>query len=198
MMSTRDRSLMPTMGNSAISSRAARAASVEERDAQGGYWNFPCWLTRRAWWFSLWFLCVALHVPHAIAATPVTEDVWLLDSKVAVKFFDCGDLLCGQVVWLAIPRDAEGELNRDSHNPDIALRQRPVCGLTVLWALHRKGTNRWKGGWFYNPLNGKTYRVSAKLTPADVIVARIYRGIPLFGKTKKLRRVTHGTAKGWC
>jgi uncharacterized protein (DUF2147 family) len=134
----------------------------------------------------------------ADAATPVTEDVWLMDSQVAVQIFDCGDLLCGRVIWLIIPRDAQGVLNRDVRNPDTALRQRPLCGLTVLWGLHPKGPDRWENGWFYNPFDGNTYRVSAKLTSADLIVARIYRGIPIFGKTKTLQRVAHGTVEGWC
>lgn len=42
------------------------------------------------------------------------------------------------------------------------------------------------------------YRISARLTSADLIVARIYLGIPIFGKTKTLQRVPHGTAEGWC
>jgi uncharacterized protein (DUF2147 family) len=147
---------------------------------------------------GLLFLCVTVHGPRARAAKPVTEDVWLMDSKVAVQIFECGDLLCGRVVWLVKPRNPEGVLDRDRHNPEITLRQRPVCGLTVLWALHPKGADRWEDGWFYNPFDGKTYRVLAKLTSADLIVARIYRGIPLFGKTKTLQRVKHGKMEGWC
>jgi uncharacterized protein (DUF2147 family) len=153
-------------------------------------------LARRA---SLLLLCcMTLAGQGANAATPVTEDVWLMDAKVAVQIFDCGDLVCGRVIWLIIPRDAQGVLNRDWRNPDRALRQRPLCGLTVLWGLRPKGGDRWEGGRFYNPFDGGTYRVSAKLTSEDLIVARIYRGIPLFGKTKTLQRVVHGTVEGWC
>jgi uncharacterized protein (DUF2147 family) len=121
-----------------------------------------------------------------------------MDSQVVVQMFDCGNLLCGRVVWLVIPRDAQGVLTSDQRNPDPKLRQRSICGLTVLWALHPKGTDRWEGGWFYNPYDGKTYRVSARLTSADLIVARVYAGVPIFGKTKTLQRVPHDTAEGWC
>jgi uncharacterized protein (DUF2147 family) len=161
-------------------------------------WILPRWLLRRVWWVGLLLVSMALHVPSAIPATSVTEDVWLMDSKVAVQIFDCGDLLCGRVVWLVIPRDAQGVLNHDWRNPDSALRPRRLCGLTVLWALHPKGPDSWEDGWFYNPFDGQTYRVLAKLTSADLIVARVYRGSPLFGKTKTLQRVTRGTAAGWC
>lgn len=121
-----------------------------------------------------------------------------MDARVAVQMFNCGDLLCGRIVWLVIPRDAQGVLTSDQHNPDVSLRKRSLCGLTVLWALHPEGADRWEDGWFYNPDDGKTYRISARLTSADLIVARVYLGIPIFGKTKTLQRVPHGKVEGWC
>lgn len=178
--------------------RACASSRRYQNEGIARGWKLRCWLLRRAWATSLLFLCMVMHFPRATAATPVTNEVWLMDSQVAVQMFDCGDLLCGRVVWLLLSRDAQGVLISDAHNPDPALRQRPLCGLTVLWALHPKGADRWEGGWFYNPDDGKTYRVSARLTSADLIVARIYRGIPAFGKTKTLQRVVHGTVEGWC
>ncbi len=68
----------------------------------------------------------------------------------------------------------------------------------MLWNLHPVGPDRWREGWFYNPDDGKTYRVSARLKSDDVMVARIYVGIPLFGQTKTLVRVPQGVTEGWC
>ena len=132
----------------------------------------------------------------AWAAVP--EGVWLIDAKAAVQIFDCNGLLCGRILWLQIPRDPQGQLNRDKNNPDPTLRQHQLCGLTILWDLHPTSPDRWGDGWFYNPDDGKTYRVSAQLTSADVITTRIYLGIPFFGQTKLLSRVPHGTSTGWC
>jgi len=154
-------------------------------------------LLRHAGWAALLPICTAGAVSGAKASPALTEDVWLIDSKVAVQLFDCSDLLCGRVIWLLVPRD-QGELILDKHNPDAMLRQRRLCGMTILWGLKSTGSDRWGGGWFYNPSDGKTYRFSAKLASADTIVARIYLGIPLFGKTKMLNRVPHGTSAGWC
>jgi uncharacterized protein (DUF2147 family) len=89
-------------------------------------------------------------------------------------------------------------LNRDKKNPNPALRDRELCGLTILWGLHPAGPDRWEGGGFYNPDDGETYNVSAQLKSADMIIARIYSGLPLFGRTKTLVRVPHGTSDGWC
>ncbi len=130
------------------------------------------------------------------AAHPSGE--WLMGTKVAVQLFECHGLLCGRVIWLKAPLDPEGLLKRDKLNPDPALRQRQVCGPTIIWDLHAKGSHNWTGGWFYNADDGATYSLSLDLASDDVLVARIYLGVPIFGKTRKLVRVPMGTSAGWC
>ena len=139
-----------------------------------------------------------LAAPRATAQTAVPEGVWLIDQKAAVQIYDCEGLMCGRILWLLVPRNSLGQLDRDYHNPVPELRQRQLCGLTMLWNLRPAGPNRWKEGWFYNPDDGGTYRVSAQLKSDDVLLARIYVGIPLFGQTKTLVRVPHGVSRGWC
>lgn len=137
-------------------------------------------------------------VPGVPAQASLFDSVWLMDGKVAVQIFDCSGFLCGRILWLETPRDPQGILDRDKHNPDPALRERGLCGLAVLWNLQPDGTDRWKDGWFYNPDDGRTYKVTAELTSADLITARVYTLLPLLGQTKTLQRVPHGTSEGWC
>jgi len=140
----------------------------------------------------------ALFAAPATAQPTVPQGVWLIDGRAAVQIYDCSGLMCGRVVWLKVPRNPLGQLDRDKHNPDPALRQRQLCGLTMLRNLRPAGANRWSDGWFYNPDDGKTYRVSAELASANVITARIYVGVPLLGQTRTLVRVPHGASAGWC
>jgi hypothetical protein len=58
-----------------------------------------------------------------------------------------------------IPRDPQRQLDRDKNNPQPALRQRQLCGLTIFWGLRPSGPDRWTDGWFYNPNDGKTYNI---------------------------------------
>ncbi len=139
-----------------------------------------------------------LAVPHIPAGAAMPQGVWLIDGKVAVQIFDCEGLLCGRILWLRKPRDPRGQFDVDRKNPDPALRRRRLCGLTILWGLRSLGPDRWRDGWFYNPDDGRTYSISAHLASPDVIMARIYVGLPLFGRTKTLLRVAHGTSAGWC
>lgn len=139
-----------------------------------------------------------LVAPRAIAQPAVPQGVWLMDGRVAVQIFECEGLMCGRIVWLRARLNPQTVLNLDKKNPVPALRQRKLCGLTILWGLRPAGSNRWVDGWFYNPDDGKSYSVKAQLKSDDVIVARIYVGVPIIGKTKTLARVPHDTSEGWC
>ncbi len=154
-------------------------------------------LRRVALVLAIW-LDMTLPVPHSFATTAVPEGVWLIDSRVAVQIFDCGHLLCGRILWLQIPRDTQGQLHQDKNNPNPALRQRKLCGMMIFWGLHPAQPDEWEGGAFYNPDDGRTYNIAAKLTSADTITARMYEGFQPFGRTKVLHRVPHGTSNGWC
>lgn len=121
-----------------------------------------------------------------------------MEERVAVQIFECEGLMCGRIVWLHARQEPHSLQNLDKKNPVPALRDRKLCGLTILWGLRPTGSNHWVDGWFYNPDDGKAYSVKAQLKSEDVIVARIYVGVPLFGKTKTLARVAHDTTEGWC
>ncbi len=107
-----------------------------------------------------------------MAAVP--EGIWTVGDRVAVRIFDCSGDLCGQVIWLQNP----------------ALRTPAICGRTIIWGLRSSGPEQWSGGWFFDPENGSTYNVSARLTQADVIAADIYRGLPILGRHETLRRIS--------
>ena len=142
---------------------------------------------------------LALVLPGGMASAGVPQGVWVVDGRAAVQIYDCNGLLCGRLRWMDAPRDAKGEPKRDKNNPDPALRQRELCGLTLLWDLHPTGPDRWEGGWFYNPESGKTYKVMTEHTASDQLVARFYEGFTLVGETKTLHRTRPGPpSDGWC
>jgi uncharacterized protein (DUF2147 family) len=148
---------------------------------------------------SLVLLLALAGVAYADAASAeVPEGVWLVNGEAAVQIFECNSLLCGRIRWLQAPRDSQGQFKRDTSNPDPALRQRELCGLTVIRDLRASGPDHWDDGWFYYPGSGKTYGIKMELTSSDALVARLYLGSSLVGETKILKRVLHGTSEGWC
>jgi uncharacterized protein (DUF2147 family) len=154
---------------------------------------------RRAACAALLVIALAsFAVPGTAVSAIVPEGAWFIDGAAAVQIFDCSGQLCGRIIWLRTARDTAGRLVRDNKNPEPASRQRPLCGLTILHGLQPAGLDHWNSGSLYNPHDGQTYRVSAELRSADVFVARIYLGVPLFGETKTLLRVPRFRSEGWC
>ena len=142
---------------------------------------------------------LALVVPGNMAWAGVPQGVWVVDGRAAVQIYDCNGLLCGRLRWMDRPRDAKGEPKRDKNNPDPALRQRELCGLTLIWDLRPTAPGHWEGGWFYDPDSGKTYKVMTEHTSSDQLVARFYEGFTLVGETKTLNRTRPGPpSDGWC
>jgi len=68
----------------------------------------------------------------AIATTWLTHD-----GQGVVEFAPCGNRLCGHIVWLKTPIDDNGAPLTDRNNPNPKLRQRPICGLSVITGLRR-------------------------------------------------------------
>ena len=122
------------------------------------------------------------------ASASVPGGTWMFANRVALQIFDCNGLLCGRIVWLLRPDNPAGQPDLDNLNPDPALRQRHLCGLTIVWGMAPNGQDHWSNGWLYDPKDGITYNITAELTSPSIITARVYRGTPLLGRTEILIR----------
>jgi uncharacterized protein (DUF2147 family) len=108
------------------------------------------------------------------------DGTWKI-KDVVLDIFECHRSVCGKIVW--------------AHDP----KRRPVvCGRTIVWGLTPSGPSRWTGGSIYDPDDDATYNLSASLETNGTMEARIYRGIPLFGKTEVLSRIPPRSLDGWC
>jgi uncharacterized protein (DUF2147 family) len=142
--------------------------------------------------------CRAAPAP---AADQRAHGIWMIEDEVAIAVDRCdGDSLCGRIVWLRDARDGAGRPKRDEMNPDAALRDRPLCGLTVLDGLLPvpDEADKWAAGSFYDPRNGRSYGLGATLVSADELVARVYIGMPFLGLNQTLLRVHQASGGGWC
>ena len=85
-------------------------------------------------------------------------------------------------------------------NPDPALRDRPLCGVVVLDGLLPVPgePGRWAAGSFYDPRDGRGYGLAATLVSADVLLARVYLGMPFLGVNQTLLRIERASGEGWC
>jgi uncharacterized protein (DUF2147 family) len=137
----------------------------------------------------------------AAADDPNVQGVWMIEDEVALAVDRCGgDALCGRIVWLRTSRDDAGRPKRDAMNPDAALRDRPLCGVTVLDGLLPlpDEPSRWNAGSFYDPWDGRSYGLAATRVSADVLMARVYLGMPFLGVNQTLLRIERASGEGWC
>ena len=91
----------------------------------------------------------------ALAAEPVTGQ-WLTDDRDGIiEIGRCGDKVCGRLMRALAPIKGPAV---DRHNPDPALRNRPVIGLPVLLGFVADG-GLWRGQ-IYDPRRGRHYKAT--------------------------------------
>ncbi|MFN0218775.1 MAG: DUF2147 domain-containing protein [Hyphomicrobium sp.] len=129
-------------------------------------------------------LAAALASGGAAAAGPREAGVWIDDTgKGAVKIEACGTKLCGRIVWLKEPLNAEGQPLTDKNNPDPAKQSRPICGLPTLGQLEQLPEGGYDGGWVYDPKVGKSYDVAITLTGPNQLQVTGYKGVKFLSKS---------------
>lgn len=85
--------------------------------------------------------------------------------------------------------------DKDVHNPDPKLRARSTLGIVLIWALTHRQRGEYEGGYVYNPRDGETYRLDAKLIDRHTLRIRGYLGIPLLGQTQLWQRAASAPGK---
>lgn len=90
----------------------------------------------------------------------------------------CGNARCGEIT--RIIKRKPGEPNRDVHNDNPDLRDRPILGIRVLQNL-RWDDGVWRGD-VYNPEDGNTYRTEVR--PAANGALEVKGCVTLFCRTR--------------
>ena len=134
------------------------------------------------------FAATALTGGAAAAEKLSPLGVWLgiSDSgeKGHVKIYECGDKLCGTLVWSSKPK------SRDLNNPDESKRDKILISQDILKDLQPDGENFWDYGRLYDATTGKTWNCNIEVLPGnDKLQIRGYWGISLFGQSRVWTRV---------
>jgi uncharacterized protein (DUF2147 family) len=115
-------------------------------------------------------LVALLGAPSSHAQGVEPSGVWLTQAGDAkVKISKCGGGICGVIVWLKEPYDtATGQPATDSKNPNRALANRPLIGLSLFSGMPAAGPNKWSGP-IYNADDGNHYASHISVTGADTL-----------------------------
>ncbi len=116
------------------------------------------------------FTLIPAVFESASAASDPTG-IWINDTgRGAVEIKQCGDNLCGNVVWVKSASDASG------------------CGKPVIGDVKPVGGGVWDNGWIYSPERGRKYDV--ELTPLANGNLKVvgYAGMKFLSKTMIWKR----------
>lgn len=128
----------------------------------------------------LLFLCLAPPVAWAqeLKEEHMYGDWVFPENGTVIRYYGCGESLCGKIVKVADPS------RRDIHNPDPALRKRPIIGIVLFTSTSKKGPTTWRGK-LYSTLDGSTYEGTLNLLDKSkfVVVGCIFGNLLCDAKT---------------
>lgn len=126
---------------------------------------------------------VAYESTYSIAGVWVSEDG---TGLIKIELGENGPV--GTIAGSPDGPDQRKPSDTDELNPDPALRDRPLLGLTILDGFTAAGAGKWKSGRLYDPNSGKTYKCKLTLVNANTLELRGYIGISLLGRTETWKR----------
>jgi len=120
---------------------------------------------RNAFSFSA-FLAAVLISAGTAAASSDPRGVWIDHTgRGAVEITDCGDGLCGKLVW-----------RKDAENTQ-------ACGIQILGEVKPVKNGVWDKGWIYDPEQDAKYSVELKPLGEDKLQVMGYLGTKLLSET---------------
>jgi uncharacterized protein (DUF2147 family) len=128
-------------------------------------------------------LTLAADTAHSI------EGVWLsADGTGWIKIELGEDGPKGSIAGSPDDPEHKKPSDKDELNPDPALRDRQLLGLTIMQGFTAAGDGKWKNGRIYDPNSGKTYKCKLTLVDENTLELRGYIGISLLGRTETWTR----------
>lgn len=111
------------------------------------------------------------------------------DVKLHFDIFKQDGKYFGRLLWASNMYEPDGKTpKKDFKNPDEKLQSRSRQNIVNITNLEYED-GEYNNGKLYNPSEGDTYSLKAKLKNADELHFRGYLGIALLGKTMKFKRI---------
>lgn len=111
------------------------------------------------------------------------------DPGLKFKIFESKGKYYGQLLWASNMFEADGTTpKKDNNNPDKNLRNRSRKDIVNVTNLTYED-GEYINGKLYNPSDGSSYSLKAKLKSVNELEFRGYMGFSLLGKTMKFKRV---------
>jgi uncharacterized protein (DUF2147 family) len=142
------------------------------------------------------FMCVCMLEVSVMAQNSYNPDAlcgewWTPGNDGRIIFFKNGTTYSGKVSWIKKNIDTEtGKPILDKHNPDPALRIRPIQNLVLFYNFaYSSSKEKYIDGKLYDSNTGNTYSCWIKLIDKNVLELHGFVGFSLIGKSVYFTRV---------
>ncbi|HNW71222.1 MAG TPA: DUF2147 domain-containing protein [Bacteroidales bacterium] len=142
------------------------------------------------------FMCIWLSHFSVTAQNSYQPDAlcgewWTPGNDGRIIFFKNGTTYSGKVSWIKKNIDPQtGKPILDKHNPDPALRSRPIQNLVLFYNFtYSSSKEKYIDGKLYDSNTGNTYSCWIKLIDKNVLELHGFVGFSLIGKSVYFTRV---------
>ncbi|MEO6521911.1 MAG: DUF2147 domain-containing protein [Mucilaginibacter sp.] len=112
------------------------------------------------------------------------------DKTLRIQIYTVKGNFLAKIIWFS---DTEGKPMsywKDKRNPDPALRNRTILGMSILQGLRYDAEeNSWEDGKVYDSKHGKTWNASAKIDQKGILKVRGYWHFKFIGKSMYFHRI---------
>jgi uncharacterized protein (DUF2147 family) len=122
---------------------------------------------RRSFAFAILFVIVAL-ASHAQTSGIIGN--WKTPLGSVIHFDHCGQQICAWILSVSPSAPA----NKDIHNPDSSLHERPLCGMKIGTGFTLNNPTTASGGLLYDPKTGRTYHSRLAVNGNNMVVHGYY------------------------
>jgi len=142
-------------------------------------------------WLFMAVSSVILYAQQALKPDALCGEWWTPENQGKIIFFKDGTTYSGKVSWMKKNIDPEtGKPMLDKHNPNPALRNRPVIGLVLFYNFtYNASKEKYIDGKLYDSDSGNTYSCWIKLIDKNVLELHGFVGFSLIGKSVYFTRV---------
>ena len=112
------------------------------------------------------------------------------DKELAIKVYMHDNEFRAEIIWFSDTDGKPMDYWKDVHNPDPALRDRKILGMSVLSGLkYDADTNTWEDGMVYDSRHGKEWNASATIDKKGMLHVRGYWHFKFIGRTMNFVKI---------
>jgi uncharacterized protein (DUF2147 family) len=143
----------------------------------------------------LLFMLIVFAVDNTKAQTLKEEEricgKWeSTDKEVAIKVYMQDNEFRAEIIWFSDTEGKPMDYWEDVRNPDPALRNRKILGMSVLSGLkYNADTHSWEDGMVYDSRHGKEWNASATIDKKGILHVRGYWHFKFIGRTMNFARM---------